>query len=537
MTSPRLVLACLLIALSAASAAAKSLQTVDLSPAAWPAGELELYTRLNQQSGWDRPRVTANKGMIAGTTGALAVRAGLAALEQGGSATDAALTTALTQITLAAGSWVSYAGIMVHFDAETGKPRYVDGGFNTLLEEDDPLSIPSDAPSGRTVLVPGFMAAVEAAHRSWGVVPFAELFAPATYFAEQGFPVDRDLALTMEFRRGVLQRLPATREIFFKADGSLYRTGEIFTQPQLAATLREVARQGASYMYDGAWGERLVAAVEAEGGRLTGEDLRAYEVVSRRPKKARFREYVFHLPNKPGAGGVLAGRALKALKAADLAAMGHYTESADSLFALLQATRDQYRLVPPLGAHSDAVVAIDERGNAVALLHSINTLAWGRTGLFVDGVSIPDAAAQQQRRVADAGPGKRLWNPVNPLVVTRKKAPVLASSAIGNGLFEATLQSVVNVLEYGMDPKRAVDTPMFRSPLRVAGGIGASRVGSGDFDPALLAAIRDRGIPITELPRSNLEGTGFWVGIERRGRKGKLVGAATELLNGLTLGH
>ena len=178
----------------------------------------------------------------------------------------------------------------------------------------------------------------------------------------------------------------------------------------------------------------------------------------------------------------------------------------------------------------------------MAILHSINTLAWGQTGIFVDGVSIPDAAAAQRQRVLDAGPGNRIWGAVNPLVVTRKKEPVLASSAIGNGLFESTLLSVINVLEYGMDPKQAIATPVFRPPIRVGseGGItqiGATRVTSGDFDNTLLDAVRERGIPIQTLSRLDFAGTGFWVGIERRGKKGRLVGAEPPLFNGLTLGH
>ncbi len=124
--------------------------------------------------------------MVVATNGALAVRAGVEVLRQGGSAADAALVTSLTEVVLAAGSWVSFAGIlsMVHCSPIRHEVKFVNGEYNTPLGETDPLTIPNAAPSGRTALVPGFMAAVEAAHQSFGKLPWASLFEPAIYFAE-----------------------------------------------------------------------------------------------------------------------------------------------------------------------------------------------------------------------------------------------------------------------------------------------------------------------------------------------------------------
>ncbi|MDX1500733.1 MAG: gamma-glutamyltransferase [Thermoanaerobaculia bacterium] len=511
---------------------------VDLSPASWPPGELELYTRLNQELGGVKPEASGREGMIVGTTGSLAVRAGLAALEQGGSAVDAALATAFAQITLAAGSWVSFAGILslVHYDADTRKLDYLNGEFNTVLGEDDPLSIPSAAPSGRTALVPGFMAAAEAAHQRHGRLPWAELFVPAIYFAEEGFPLDADLAATISFRWGVLSRLPETRAIFTRPDGAPYQTGDLFRQPSLAQTLRRAARNGADEMYTGAWGEKLVAAIQADGGKMTMDDLAAYRPIWKRPGKARFDDYKIQAPRSPGMGGRIAARVFRNLRGVNLATLGHYTESADALFALLSATRDAYGLVPPL--HSDGVIAVDDEGNVVALLHSINTSAWGLTGIFVDGVSIPDAAAQQQRRVAAAGPGQRIWTGTNPMIVTQKKRPVLASSAIGRGLMEATVQSLVNILAYGMSPKQAVDTALFRAPRRLPeGGIGPSLVTIGDFPSDVLDEVRARGIEIDELSRRDFESLGYWIGVAMDPETGELLGATTPPLNGRALGR
>src|SRR5262245_46719063 len=118
--------------------------------------------------------------MIAATTGAAAVDGGLEVLKRGGSAVDAALATSLAQIALAAGSWVSYAGIMtmVCFDAASGRTYNMNAAFNSVKAERDPLlmpgyefadlkgnplrAAPAYQPSGRTALVPGFMAGVDA---------------------------------------------------------------------------------------------------------------------------------------------------------------------------------------------------------------------------------------------------------------------------------------------------------------------------------------------------------------------------------------
>ena len=106
-------------------------------------------------SAFSKPRtnsVAESPGaMIVGTTGADAVKTGLATMAKGGSAADAALATALSQVALTAGSWVSYAGILslVYYEAATNHVHYLNGGYNTMQNEVDPLSIPKmGTPSG-----------------------------------------------------------------------------------------------------------------------------------------------------------------------------------------------------------------------------------------------------------------------------------------------------------------------------------------------------------------------------------------------------
>ena len=82
--------------------------------------------------------------MVVGLTGKRAVHAGLEILKEGGSAADAAMATATTQIVEVAGSYISFAGIlsMVYYDASKKEFHYLNAGYNTPIEETDPLSIP-----------------------------------------------------------------------------------------------------------------------------------------------------------------------------------------------------------------------------------------------------------------------------------------------------------------------------------------------------------------------------------------------------------
>ncbi|MFO0980238.1 MAG: gamma-glutamyltransferase [Planctomycetota bacterium] len=266
----------------------QAIQTpVDLSPARWDQRERERLESLGTVMGQDKaPAHAANgKGIITATSSVLAVKAGLVALDQGGTAADAALTTAITQVCLAAGSWVSYAGIftMVYYDAESRTLANLNAAFNTVLDEDAPLTIPaaSEGPSGRTALVPGFIAGVEAAHHRFGKLPFAQLFQPAIHYAEQGFPLHAIHAAMLAERRAVLTRLPQTRRLFTRADGQLHAQGDVFHQPELAETLRQIAAQGARFMYRGPWAEHFVAAVQRDGGKLTRRDAEHYEPIWR----------------------------------------------------------------------------------------------------------------------------------------------------------------------------------------------------------------------------------------------------------------
>jgi gamma-glutamyltranspeptidase/glutathione hydrolase len=173
--------------------------------------------------------------------------------------------------------------------------------------------------------------------------------------------------------------------------------------------------------------------------------------------------------------------------------------------------------------HSDAIVAIDRLGNVAAMVHTINTNTWGTSGIFVDGVSISDAAGMQQEPIGRAGPGNRLPDPMEPLVVLKHGEPVYALASIGAGLHQRTLVTLWNLVETGLDLKAAVDAPAPHLPKYDAAGGKTVQVSQGDFTPALLADAEKLGLKIQVYAGDSA----------RIAPRGYIVGAAIDSATGV----
>ncbi|HEX9890042.1 MAG TPA: gamma-glutamyltransferase, partial [Nitriliruptorales bacterium] len=464
--------------------------TNTLDPATWPADEVEPFFEPGASLRSLEPAAGSwPTAMVIGSTGPFAQYAGRRALQAGGSAVDAAIVTSLTQIALAAGSWVSYAGMtsIVYFDAATGQTHSLSGPFRAFLEEDDPLSIPpSPQPSGRTAMVPGYPAAIAAAHERFGRLAWAELCAPAIYVAERGFPLIHGQDGMFQLKESLLKRTPEGRE--FLGSDAVPAAGEVFRQPALARTLRAIADDGVDHVYRGPWAQKFVEVVRREGGRATLADLERYEVIWDDPLVTTVNGHEVHAVNAGNFGGAVL---LEGLNLLEEGGVGDWRTDGDALYWLCQVARQsgavnqvdpQRRVtkqwartvweqmsragaaVPPgealVGSHSDYVACADEQGNVLAMTHTINTGIWGQTGIFVDGVSVPDAGGAQKEAMLHAGPGGAIPNPMNPAIVLRDGKPVLASSSIGSGLPVTTLQCVASVLLHGATVAEAAAQPL-----------------------------------------------------------------------------
>jgi gamma-glutamyltranspeptidase/glutathione hydrolase len=564
--------------------------SAQLLPEQWAKQDLDRYLSLENEFGSSNPGAVSSKGMIAATTNPFAIHAGLEVLKHGGNAADAALTTSLAQIALTAGGAISYAGIMtaVYYDAASGKVYTLNAAYNTVQNEKDPLSIPEwGQHSGRSALVPGFMAGVQALHDRFGKLPFAALFGPAIWIADHGVALNPPVGSWLVSARNFITRLPETKRIFTKEDGELYQAGDMFRQPELAATLKKIASQGSAYMYKGEWAHHFVDAVQREGGKMTLEDLAGYRAMWTEPLAMPYRGYQVVSLGAPSKGGLMTLGSLKVAEVADLRKYGHYESSAEALYYLIQITREEYNLVhmsaaefknylpgvafspesllsadtaqrlwariqrnitakPPAvrpgSNHSAGVLAVDEQGNVASILHSLNGVLWGSTGIFVDGISIPDSACFQQQPIASAGPGVRLPEISNPLMVLKGGKPVLASTTIGSALHQAALQNLINVLDFGMDPKTSAYQPNTQGPFYGVSLTGPGKpeyekeaVGERDFSQAVLDGVRARGRAIKIVYENDQRG--FWVGIQIDPRVHKLFGGVTKGLNAMVEGY
>ena len=515
------------------------------------------------------PMLECTNAMIAATTGGKAVEAGLAILKEGGSAVDAALAIALCEVVHAGGSYVSFAGpmMLIYYEASSGQVHYLDAQYNTPLKDNDPRSMPKKG--GRTALVPGFMAGVQAAHERFGKVPLGRLFNEAIAMAENGQTVSPVMEWWINEKKSVLSRYPETKRVFTKPDGRFYVKGDLFRQPDLAATLKGVQREGASYMYDGPWGKRFVEVIQKHGGKITLEDMKHYKAIWEEPLQTTYNDYRIFAPGISAWGGVNTIEALNLLEVANLKQYGHYTKSAKALLWLTQIADVHHltwRLPKPArhdlsqksratkktaawiwqqmqngtwerlpkalkktaSDHTDALAVVDQWGNMAVVNHTINTMLWGNTGIFVDGVSIPDSGAWQGEHIASAGPGKRLPIGMSPIIVLRNGKPVLGSSTTGGGLHEKHLQVLMNILDFGMGPQTACDTPVM---------FGNGAVLQDTFDPQVIAEVGKLGGNMRVVAPTDDVNRGYWVGLQIDPATGRMRGGVSRGLEGQVAGY
>jgi gamma-glutamyltranspeptidase / glutathione hydrolase len=200
---------------------------------------------------------------------------------------------------------------------------------------------------------------------------------------------------------------------------------------------------------------------------------------------------------------------------------------------------------PKTDNHSAGVVAVDGEGNVAAVLHTINAVLWGTTGIFVDGISIPDSATFQQHQIARLKPCDRLPDTTNPVIVLKNDKPYLASSGVGSALHQTAMSNLDNVLDFGMDLKKSIDTPNFMGPffgVLSGGGPPAPQLymellAEGEFDENLVKAVVAKGQAIKLLPKHQTAGNAYWVAIQIDPKTGKRIGVAPPLLNGEVSGY
>ena len=272
-----------------------------------------------------RSPIFATRGMVA-TSQPLAVAAGLQALSQGGNAADAAVATAAAlNVTEPTSTGLGGDCFALYFQAETGQVSALNGSgrapaslsLGRLAREGFGEELPLFHPY--TITVPGACAGWCNLVERFGLLSLEADLAPALRLAEDGFPVAPTTAHFWE--RGVEQQLgsaPGGRELTI--DGRAPRAGEIFHNPGLARTLREIAEGGKEAFYQGRIAEAIASVVQAAGGCLSVEDLAAHHSTWEEPLSVTYRGLrVWECP--PNGQGLTALLALNFLEGFDLAGL------------------------------------------------------------------------------------------------------------------------------------------------------------------------------------------------------------------------
>jgi gamma-glutamyltranspeptidase/glutathione hydrolase len=246
------------------------------------------------EKSWPQEPVRGTHGMVASDE-ELGSRAGVEILQKGGNAVDAAVATAfaLAVVEPAAGN-IGGGGFMLVRMAD-GRASFLDyrevapgkASRDMYIRTDGKLDTEASVIGYRAVAVPGTVAGLELALKTYGTMKLAEVMAPAIRLAENGFAVSTKLVREFSRERPGLQRYSYSRR-FFLNNGEMYKEGETLKQAELAATLERIAKKGAAEFYRGQTARMLVQEMNGLGGLITMEDMAQYQPKVRQVLRAKY---------------------------------------------------------------------------------------------------------------------------------------------------------------------------------------------------------------------------------------------------------
>jgi gamma-glutamyltranspeptidase / glutathione hydrolase len=453
----------------------------------------------------------------------LTAQAGADVLAAGGNAVDAAVGAALV-------SWVAESpltgpgsgGFMLVHRARDRTTRVYDffvavpglGLENRDLTEMDRVDV--DFSGGSTQVfhigaascaVPGAALGLEDAHRSFGSLPWRDLFGPAIDLARNGVELNKGQAYLHAILDLILRHTPESREVY-ERKGERLVAEDLLIQKDLAATLELLAEQGGRALYEGDLADEISNHIRANGGCITKRDLEEYRVVRRRPVTASFCGEEFLSNPLPSAGGLLIAYGLPILEALGTGdpgtaeAIDHLARvmreqanariAAGSIRGLARALEERAAVVSRGTTH---ISVVDGKGNAVALTASTGAgsgVVVPNTGIHINNMIGEFDLAKPPR------PGARLSSMMSPSVVPREGSPHLVVGSAGSlRLRGSVLQNVVNVVAHNLPVEDAIDRP--RVHLE-----GADLHCEGGHDPAELDKLEELGWNVTRWRRRNL---------------------------------
>jgi len=493
-----------------------------------------------------------NRPNVAGTQAAvvsdhpLASAAGADVLRRGGNAVDAAITmAAVLTVVRPHMNGVGGDAFMLMHEGGTRKTYALNGSGRAgskatpaFFAERKMSEVPSTGVL--SVSVPGAVAAWSDALQRFGTITLAQALAPAIHYADDGFPISERLALDFAEESRKVARDPELVRIFMPG-GKPPAVGTLLKQPELAATLRAIAKDGPDALYRGALAKRIVAFMEQEGGLLTTDDLAGHRSTWTEPISTDYRGFrVLAFP--PNTQGVTLLESLAAGAQFDLGSLGHNTDAylhtligistlayedrdrfiADPEFAKIPMDRllskehagiiaDSVRRSPrafgaaperpaPNGTGDTVyLTVVDRNGNAVSYIQSL--FASFGSGRMVPGTGITlhnrgSLYSLDPSHPNIVAPRKRPFHTLSPAMVLNADNSLYMTlgSPGGDGQPQTLVQMLNNVMLFGMTPQRAVEATRFRAYQN-----GRVSIEPGAAD-SVLTALRARGYTVNVRP-------------------------------------
>jgi len=284
------------------------------------------------------------KGMVA-SVHPLATDAGVAALNRGGNAIDAAIAVGLTLGVVDAHNSGLGGGCFILIRRADGKLFAIDGRETAPAKASRDMFLKDGKPDTNlsqmgplAVATPGALAAYELAVKSHGKLPLAELVLPAAKIADEGFRLDANNASVLARNAAVLRKHSGSKLDILQADGKPYVAGELLRQPDLAKTYRSIAERGADWFYRGAFAQSVGDWMSKNGGVLSADDFAAYRPVEREPLVTAYRGRTIVGFPPPSSGGIHVAQILNILEGHDLAAL-HAKDAGEYQHVLAEAMK------------------------------------------------------------------------------------------------------------------------------------------------------------------------------------------------------
>ncbi|WP_254785113.1 gamma-glutamyltransferase [Collimonas sp. OK412] len=367
--------------------------------------------------------------------------------------------------------------------------------------------------------VPGTVSGMELALSKYGTMKRAAVIAPAIKYAEDGFVLDQGDVDMLDTATAAFKKDAADSGAIFLNKGEPFRVGQKLVQKDLAKTLREISAKGSDGFYKGWVAQAIVASSQAGKGILTQPDLDQYKTRELAPVECDYRGYHVVSAPPPSSGGVVICEIMNILEGYPMQNLGF--RSAQAMHYQIEAMRHAYvdrnsylgdpdyvknplaRLLdkgyaakiraaidphkagisqdikpgvaPHEGSNTTHYSIVDKWGNAVSVTYTLNDwfgagVMASKTGImlndemddFTAKIGVPNMYGLVQGEANAIAPGKRPLSSMSPTIVTKDgKTVMVVGTPGGSRIITATLLTMLNMIDYGMNLQEAVDAPRF----------------------------------------------------------------------------